>query len=39
MSSAALGRSIFPVEVTNVSAHGFWLLVAERELFVSFAQY
>lgn len=39
MSSAALGRSTFPVEVTNVSAHGFWLLVAERELFVSFAQF
>ena len=37
MSSAALGRSTSPVEVTNVSVHGLWLLVADRELFVSFA--
>ena len=39
MSSAALGRNIFPVEVTNVSAHGFWLFVGTRELFVSFVQF
>ena len=39
MSSAALGRSTFQVEVTNVSAHGFWLFVGERELFVSFAEF
>src|SRR5581483_6619593 len=36
MKSAALGRSISPAEVTNVSPHGFWLIVDERELFVSF---
>ena len=36
MTSAALGRNISPAEVTNVSAHGFWLFVGERELFVSF---
>lgn len=39
MSSAAPGRSTSPVEVTNVSIHGFWLFVGERELFVSFAQF
>jgi len=39
MNSAALGRSTSPVEVTNVSAHGFWLFIAERELFVPFAQF
>jgi autonomous glycyl radical cofactor GrcA len=39
MSSDTLGRSTFPVEVTNVSAHGFWLFLEERELFVSFAQF
>ncbi len=38
MKSAALGRSTFPVEVTNVSPHGFWLFVGERELFVSFKE-
>ena len=36
MTSAALGRNISPAEVTNVSAHGFWLFVGERELFVPF---
>jgi hypothetical protein len=30
---------VSPVEVTNVSVHGFWLFVADRELFVSFAQF
>ena len=39
MNSATPGRSISPVEVTNVSVHGFWLLVADRELFVPFAQF
>ena len=28
-----------PVEVTNVSVHGFWLFVGERELFVPFEQF
>jgi Protein of unknown function (DUF2442) len=36
MKSAALGRSTSPAEVTNVSIHGFWLLLHERELFLSF---
>jgi len=36
MPFAALGRNISPAEVTNISAHGFWLFVAERELFVPF---
>jgi hypothetical protein len=26
-------------EVTNVSAHGFWILLADEELFLSFAQF
>jgi hypothetical protein len=36
MKSVAPGPSTFPVEVTNVSTHGFWLFVGERELFVAF---
>jgi hypothetical protein len=36
MTSARLGKRTSAVEVTNVSRRGFWLLVAERELFVSF---
>jgi len=27
------------VEVTNISRHGFWLLVEGRELFLSFADF
>ena len=39
MTSAALGRNISPAEVTNVSVHGFWLFVGEREMFVAFEQF
>jgi hypothetical protein len=39
MKSAALGQSTSQVEVTNVSPHGFWLFVAEQELFVSFKDF
>ena len=30
------GTSTFPVEVTNVSRHGLWLLVGDEELFLPF---
>lgn len=40
MRSAALGKNASPpVEVTNVSPHGFWLFVGERELFVPFEHF
>jgi hypothetical protein len=40
MKSATLGRNTFPpAEVTNVSPHGFWLFVGERELFVPFSEF
>ena len=39
MKSAALGQSTSLAEVTNVSPHGFWLFVEERELFVPFNQF
>ncbi len=39
MTSAALGTSISPVEVTNISQHGFWLLLADEELFLPFAEF
>jgi len=39
MKSATLGRSTSPVEVTNVSPHGFWLFIADRELFVAFKDF
>ena len=39
MRSAAPGPGTFPVEVTNVSPHGFWLFVDDEELFVSFTSF
>ncbi|HSQ01141.1 MAG TPA: DUF2442 domain-containing protein [Candidatus Dormibacteraeota bacterium] len=39
MKSAARGKPTSDVEVTNVSRHGFWLLIDARELFVSFKQF
>jgi hypothetical protein len=39
MTSARHGQSTLAVEVTNVSPHGFWLLVEQREYFVSFKEF
>jgi hypothetical protein len=39
MKSATPGQNTSPVEVTNVSPHGFWLFVHERELFVPFKEF
>lgn len=39
MKSAKHGKSTSLVEVTNVSKHGFWLLVGDKERFVAFEQF
>jgi hypothetical protein len=39
MKSAQRGRNTSAVEVTNISPHGFWLLIGERERFVSFQEF
>jgi hypothetical protein len=39
MTSAVPGCTTSSVEVTNVSPHGFWLLVGERELFLPFEHF
>jgi hypothetical protein len=39
MTSVAPGRSTSPAEVTNVSIHGFWLLIGDGELFVPFQHF
>ena len=39
MKSAALGKSTSGVEISNVSPHGFWLLLGEEELFVPFSEF
>jgi hypothetical protein len=39
MKSAALGKRTSGLEVTNISSHGFWLLLADEELFVPFKDF
>lgn len=39
MKSAPRGKRTSVAEVTNVSTHGFWLLVDDRELFVPFDEF
>ena len=39
MTSVLPGASTSDVEVTNVSTHGFWLMLGTEELFVPFSQF
>ena len=39
MSSEPLGIGTSGLEVTNISAHGIWLLVEGRELFMSYEDF
>jgi hypothetical protein len=39
MRSAKLGKSTSAVEVSNVSKHGFWLLIDDVERFVPFKEF
>ncbi len=39
MKSATLGSNISPAEVTNISGHGFWLLLEDEELFLPFSSF
>jgi len=39
MRSARRGKRTSAAEVTNLSQHGFWILIRERELFLPFAQF
>ncbi len=39
MTSKTLGKNISEVEVANISKHGFWLLVNEKEYFLSYDEY
>ena len=39
MKSGQPGKRTSAVEVTNVSSHGFWLLLEDRELFVAFEKF
>ncbi len=39
MTSLPLGKSTSEVEVTNISKHGFWLLLGDKELFLPYEQF
>jgi hypothetical protein len=39
MSSKAHGKSTSPVEITNISSHGVWLLAGDKELFMPFTDF
>jgi hypothetical protein len=39
MKSATLGINTSPVEVTNISRHGLWLLLDNEELFLPFSDF
>ena len=39
MSLSVPGANTSKVEVTNISAHGAWILAHERELFMSYAEF
>lgn len=39
MSSEPRGIGTLTVEVTNITAHGVWMLAGERELFMSYEDF
>ncbi len=39
MSSLVYGNNTLAVEVTNISAHGVWLLAHNKELFMSYSDF
>jgi hypothetical protein len=39
MKSKQLGKNTSGVDVTNISKHGFWILVNGREYFLSFKDF
>ena len=39
MQSGPRGKSTLGAEVTNVSRHGFWIFVGEREVYASFKDF
>jgi len=39
VKSEALGSSTSEPEVTHISRHGFWLLLADKELFLPFSEF
>lgn len=39
MKSAHRGSDILPVEVTNISCHGIWIIINDQEVFLSYKHF
>lgn len=39
MKSVQRGKSTSDVEITNVSQHGFWIFIGDREVYASFREF
>jgi hypothetical protein len=39
MKYAERGKIISEVEVANISTHGFWLIIGDREMFLPFKEF
>ncbi len=39
MKSLKNGKRILKAEITNISDHGFWILLSEKEYFLPFTKY
>jgi hypothetical protein len=39
LKSEIAGKNTLEVEVTNISMHGFWLLLGEKEFFLPFNEF
>jgi hypothetical protein len=39
MKSEKLGTATLEAEISNISRHGFWVFLGDRELFVAFTEF
>lgn len=39
MKSDSIGKDTLKVEVTNISMHGIWILISEREYFLPYVEF
>jgi len=39
MTSLGLGKDISPLEITNISRHGIWLILHDKEFYLPYEKY
>jgi len=39
MTSLGLGKDISPLEITNISRHGIWLILHDKEYYLPYEKY